>query len=98
MRAAGAGDDAQPGFGEADDRVGRQDAEVGGQGEFEAAAEGERRDGRDGGDGERGEGGEGAAKVGKEFGGSVELALLHRFFRMDCNTIAFMGTGPDGKI
>ena len=42
--------------------VGGEDAEVGGQGELEAAAEGEGGDGRDGGDGEGGEGGEGCAE------------------------------------
>lgn len=69
MGAARAGDDAQARLGEPDGGVGGQDAEVGGEGELEAAAQGEGGDGGDGGDGEVGEGGEGAAEVGEELVG-----------------------------
>lgn len=62
--AAGARDDAEAGLGEGDEGVGGEDAEVRGQGELEAAAEGEGADGGDGRDGERGEGGQGAAEGG----------------------------------
>lgn len=74
MSAAGAGDDAQTGLGKTDCSVGGEDAEVGGEGEFEAAAEGYGGDGGYGWDGKVGEGVEGAAEVGKEVGSSsIEL-------------------------
>lgn len=69
--AAGAGHDAQPGLGEAYKGVGGEDAEGGGQGELEAAAEGEGGDCADGGDGEGGEGLECVAEVVEELGCSV---------------------------
>lgn len=70
-RPARAGDDAEAGFREADGGGGREDAEVRGEGELEAAAEGEGRDGGYGGDGEGGEGRQGCAQVEEECGGSV---------------------------
>lgn len=72
MGAAGSRDDAEAGLGQADERVGGEDAEVGGQGELETAAEGEGGDGGDGGNGEGGEGGEGRAEGQEECGCSVE--------------------------
>lgn len=68
--ASGAGDDAEPGFGQADAGVGGEDAEVGGQGELEAAAEGQGGDCGNCWDLQVGEVGEGAAEVGEELGGS----------------------------
>lgn len=70
MRAACAGDDAESCLGEADGCVGGEDAEVCGEGELEAAAEGDGGDGGDCWDGEVGEGGEGFAEVGEKFVGS----------------------------
>ena len=67
--AAGAGENAEAGLGEADGGVGSEDAEVGGESELKAAAEGEGGDGADGGDGKVGEFGEGGAEVGEEVGG-----------------------------
>ncbi|KAL9062444.1 MAG: hypothetical protein Q9157_008917, partial [Trypethelium eluteriae] len=65
--AACAGDDGEPGFGEADNGAVREDAE----GELEAAAEGEGGERGEGGDWEGGEEVEGAAEGEEEGGGSV---------------------------
>ena len=69
MGATCAGNNREAGFGEADERVGAEDAEGGGESEFEAATEGFGGDGGDGGEGEEGEGGESSAEGGEECGG-----------------------------
>jgi len=76
--AAGAGEDAEARLGEADGGVGGEDAEVRGEGELEAAAEGEGGDGGDGGDGEVGERGEGRVEVGEELGGPTGTIVSAR--------------------
>lgn len=63
-RAARARDDAQPRLGQRDGRGRGEHAEVRGEGDLEAAAQGGGGDGGDGGDGEVGEGGEGLAEGG----------------------------------
>lgn len=77
MGATGTGDDAETGLRKTDCGVGGEDAEVGGEGEFEAAAEGYGGDGGHGGDGKVGEGVEGAAEVGEEVGSAaIELGCV----------------------
>lgn len=64
--AASTGQDAEARLGQPDGGVGGEHAEVGGEGEFKAAAEREGGDGGDAGDGEVGKGGECSAEVGEE--------------------------------
>ena len=71
--ASSSGEDAEAGFGQTNDGVGGKDAEVGGQGEFETATEGDGGYGGDGRNREAGEGSECAVEVGQELFGTVKL-------------------------
>jgi hypothetical protein len=73
--AASAGDYTETSLRQTDGGVGGEDAEVGGEGELEAAAECDGGDGGDCRDLEVGEAGEGAAEVGEELSCSVGAVL-----------------------